>query len=105
MKEEIFEASLSPEIQQKMAQLAAVVKGEDTTAISFYDPLDKSVEGKKARLKTQVFDMVFGSDCGHIANPHLIDSLRMLILGCLQSGIPDEHVKMMCQTNAYNLLR
>ena len=340
MKEEIFEASLSPEIQQKMAQLAAVVKGEDTAAISFYDPLDESMEGKKARLKTKVFDnermwdllrgvydvhlhtgpsvhterlydelefaihychqglagfvakdmhtasvrsiklvqtvvdrwaeehnkkkielfggvclnyavgglnpdaviaacriggkyvwlpsmdashhrrlvghgegqgidlldendnvvpamkeilaliaetdmvlgvghqstrerlmvvreavklgvkrieinhinysltwltpeqcrmfadlgaylgiyaldigrlytmddvmavykavgperIVFGSDCGHIANPHPIDSLRMLILGCLQSGIPDEHIKMMCQTNAYNLL-
>jgi hypothetical protein len=48
--------------------------------------------------------IVFGSDTGHIANPHPIDSLRMLILGCLQSGIPDEHVRMMCQTNAYNLL-
>ena len=48
--------------------------------------------------------IVFGSDCGHIANPHPVDSLRMLILGCLQSGIPDEHIKMMCQTNAYNLL-
>jgi hypothetical protein len=28
----------------------------------------------------------------------------MLILGFLQSGVPDEHIKMMCQTNAQNLL-
>ncbi len=48
--------------------------------------------------------IVFGSDCGHIANPHPIDSLRMLILGFLQSGVPDEHVRLMCRTNAYNLL-
>ena len=48
--------------------------------------------------------IVFGSDCGHIATPHPIDSLRMLILSFLQSGVPDEHVKMMCQTNGYNLL-
>lgn len=48
--------------------------------------------------------IVFGSDCGHIANPHPIDSMRMLILSFLQSGVPDDHVKLMCQTNAYNLL-
>ena len=48
--------------------------------------------------------IVFGSDCGHVANPHPIDSLRMLILSFLQSGVPDEHIKMMCQTNAQNLL-
>ncbi len=48
--------------------------------------------------------IVFGSDCGHIANPHPIDSVRMLILGFLQNGVPDEHVKLMCQTNARNLL-
>ena len=48
--------------------------------------------------------IVFGSDCGHIANPYPIDSMRMLIMGFLQSGVPDEHVKLMCQSNAYNLL-
>lgn len=48
--------------------------------------------------------LVFGSDCGHVANPHPVDSLRMLILSYLQKGVPDKHVKMMCQTNAYNLL-
>jgi hypothetical protein len=48
--------------------------------------------------------LVLGSDCGHPANPHPVDSLRMLILSYLQRGVPDKHVKMMCQTNAYNLL-
>ncbi len=48
--------------------------------------------------------IVLGSDCGHIANPYPLDSMRMLILGFLQSGVPDEHVKLMCQANAYNLL-
>ena len=27
-----------------------------------------------------------------------------LIFGFLVRGVPDEHVKLMCQTNAYNLL-
>ena len=48
--------------------------------------------------------IVIGSDCGHVANPYPIDSLRMLILAFLQSGVPDEKVKLMFQTNAYNLV-
>ena len=55
MKEEIFEASLSPEIQSKMAELSATVKGESKAHVSFYDPLDETLEGKKKRLNTQVF--------------------------------------------------
>ena len=48
--------------------------------------------------------IVFGSDCGHIENPYPLDGMRRLILGFLYRGVPDEHVKLMCQTNAYNLL-
>ncbi len=48
--------------------------------------------------------IVFASDCGHIEAPDPIDALRRLILDCLIRGIPDDHVKLMCQTNAYNLL-
>jgi len=48
--------------------------------------------------------IVLASDCGHIRNPHPIDAMRRLILHFLLSGVSDEHVKLMCQTNAYNLL-
>jgi len=48
--------------------------------------------------------IVFASDCGHIENPYPLDGMRRLILGFLLRGVPDEHVKLMCQTNAYNLL-
>ena len=48
--------------------------------------------------------IVFGSDCGHIATQHPIDSMRMLILNLLQSGVPDKDVKLMCQSNAHDLL-
>ena len=48
--------------------------------------------------------IVFGSDCGHIENPYPLDGMRRLILGFLYRGVPDDQVKMMCQTNAYNLL-
>ena len=57
MKEDIFEASLDPEIIQKMKQLATVVTGDSKTNISFYDTLDESFEGKRARLKTPVFQV------------------------------------------------
>jgi len=48
--------------------------------------------------------IVFASDCGHIENPYPLDGMRRLILGFLYRGVPDEHVKLMCQNNAYNLL-
>ncbi len=48
--------------------------------------------------------VILGSDCGHYAMPHPIDAMRRLILGFLMRGIPDAQVKLMCQTNAYNLL-
>ena len=48
--------------------------------------------------------IVLASDCGHIENPYSLDGMRRLILGFLLRGVPDEHVKLMCQTNAYNLL-
>lgn len=48
--------------------------------------------------------IVLASDCGHIENPYPLDGMRRLILGFLLRGVPDEHVKLMCQTNAYNLL-
>jgi len=48
--------------------------------------------------------IVLGSDRGHPAMGHPIDGLRRLIFGFLQSGVPDEHVKLMCRTNARNLL-
>lgn len=48
--------------------------------------------------------IVLASDCGHIENPYPLDGMRRLILGFLLRGVPDEHVKLMCQINAYNLL-
>jgi len=48
--------------------------------------------------------IVFGSDCGHIEIGLPWEGMRKLILGFLFRGVPDEHVKLMCQTNAYNLL-
>ena len=55
MREEIFEASLDPEIQRKMADVQSTVKGESKAHVSFYDPLDETFAGKKKRLKTSVF--------------------------------------------------
>ncbi len=48
--------------------------------------------------------IVFASDCGHIENPYPLDGMRRLILGFLYRGVPDKDVKLMCQTNAYDLL-
>jgi len=48
--------------------------------------------------------MLIASDRGHISMGHPIDGLRRLIVGFLQSDVPDEHIRMMCQTNPYNLL-
>lgn len=48
--------------------------------------------------------IVFGSDCGAIENPDPVDGMRRLILGFLYRGVPDRHVKLMCQTNGHNLL-
>jgi hypothetical protein len=48
--------------------------------------------------------IVLASDCGHIINPSPVDDMRRLIIYFLLNGVPDEHVKLMCQTNAYNLL-
>jgi len=48
--------------------------------------------------------IVLGSDRGHPALGNPIDGMRKLILGFLQSGVADEHVRLMCKTNAYNLL-
>jgi len=48
--------------------------------------------------------IVLGSDCGHVENPYPLDGLRRLILGFLYRGVSDAEVKLMCQTNAYNLL-
>jgi hypothetical protein len=48
--------------------------------------------------------IVLGSDAGHIETGIPREQLRKLILGFLFHGVPDEHVKMMCQTNPYNLL-
>lgn len=48
--------------------------------------------------------IVLASDCGHIENPFPLDGMRRLILGFLLNGVSDDDVKLMCQTNAYNLL-
>jgi hypothetical protein len=48
--------------------------------------------------------IVLGYDCGHVGLPYALDGLRRLILEFLIRGVPDEHVKLMCQTNGYNLL-
>ena len=48
--------------------------------------------------------IVFGSDCGHIETGIPWEAMRKLILGFLFQGVPDEHIKLMCRTNAYNLL-
>ena len=57
MKEEIYEASLDPAIKQKMNQLSSVVKGDRKAKMTFYDTLDESFEGKRARLKAPVFQI------------------------------------------------
>lgn len=48
--------------------------------------------------------IVLGSDCGHYAEVHPIEGMRRLILGFMKRGVPDKELKLMCQTNAYNLL-
>lgn len=48
--------------------------------------------------------IVFASDCGATGFPHPVDAMRRLIAAFLYRGVPDEHVKLMCQSNAYNLL-
>jgi hypothetical protein len=48
--------------------------------------------------------IVLGSDTGHIETGLPWEQMRKLILGFLFRGVPDEHVRMMCQTNAHNLL-
>ncbi len=48
--------------------------------------------------------MLIGSDRGHISIGHPIDGLRHFIVKFMQSGVPDEHIRLMCQTNARNLL-
>jgi len=48
--------------------------------------------------------MLIASDRGHISTGHPIDGLRRLIFGFMQSGVPDDHVRLMCQTNPRNLL-
>jgi hypothetical protein len=48
--------------------------------------------------------IVLGSDCGHIDFPYPLDAMRRLILSLLIRGVPDQHVRLMCQTNAYGLL-
>jgi len=48
--------------------------------------------------------IVLASDRGHITHGNPIDGIRELIVNFMQSGVPDEHIKLMCQTNAYNLL-
>ena len=94
MKEEIYEASFDPVIKQKMTQLSAVVKGDSTAKVSFYDTLDESFEGKRARLKAPVFkaerlwNLLRGSYDIHQhsgPSPHterLFDELDLAIHGC-----------------------
>lgn len=48
--------------------------------------------------------MVIASDRGHISMGHPIDGLRRLIVGFMQSDVPDEHIAMMCKTNPHSLL-
>ena len=48
--------------------------------------------------------MLIASDRGHISTGHPIDGLRRLIFGFMQSGVPDDHVRLICQTNPRNLL-
>ncbi len=48
--------------------------------------------------------IVLGSDTGHIETGPPWEQMRKLILGFLFRGVPDEHVKMMCQTNSHSLL-
>ncbi|MCK9357997.1 MAG: DUF6282 family protein [Dehalococcoidia bacterium] len=48
--------------------------------------------------------MLIASDRGHISLGHPIDGLRRLIVGFIQSGVPDEHIRLMCQANPYSLL-
>lgn len=48
--------------------------------------------------------IVLATDCGHISTSYPLDGMRKLILGFLYHDVPDEHVKLMCQTNAYGLL-
>ena len=48
--------------------------------------------------------IVLATDCGHVHHALPVDAMRRLILGFLIRGVPDKDVKLMCQTNAYNLL-
>jgi hypothetical protein len=48
--------------------------------------------------------IVFGSDCGHIETGLPWEAMRKLILGFLFRGVPDAQIRLMCQTNAHNLL-
>lgn len=48
--------------------------------------------------------MLIASDRGHITTGHPIDGLRHLIVSFMQRGVPDEHIRLMCQTNPRNLL-
>jgi hypothetical protein len=48
--------------------------------------------------------MLLASDRGHISMGHPIDGMRRLIVGFIQSGVPDEHIAMMCKTNPHRLL-
>ncbi len=94
MKEEIYEASLDPAIKQKMNQLSSVVKGDSKAKMTFYDTLDESFEGKRARLKAPVFqierlqNLLCGSYDIHQhsgPSPHterLFDEIDLAIHGC-----------------------
>jgi len=94
MKEEIYEASLDPAIKQKMNQLSSVVKGDRKAKMTFYDTLDESSEGKRARLKAPVFQIerVWNLLCGSYdihqhsgPSPHterLFDEIDLAIHGC-----------------------
>jgi len=48
--------------------------------------------------------MLIASDRGHISTGHPIDGLRRLIVGFMQSGVPDDHIRLMCRTNPASLL-
>ncbi len=48
--------------------------------------------------------MIIASDRGHVSMGHPIDGLRRLIVGFMQSGVPDDKIALMCKTNPYGLL-
>ena len=91
---------LTPEQCKQFADMGAYIGIYAMDMGNFYT-MDEVIPIYKAVGPERI---VLGSDCGHVGLPFALDGLRRLILEFLLRGTPDEHVKLMCQLNGYNLL-